>query len=194
MAASLQAPHERINADSSAEPRVGPAAQGQDCILCRITGTVVFALVSIGAFKEAWKLAYPAESQGPEGNATEHARGHGLSDPPKGGITGFSGGWKGTLAGFVHAMEAFPTSQSASRPAVSDGAQATHQRQASPARSPNTVPGPSLPSASLRVARRPTGKIAFLLTTGTLFAAGAVYRAVMPATQPSRADADKSQD
>lgn len=164
--------------DESAEVRErnsgSPSGQIQDCIFCRITGTVVFSSVSLGAFKEAWKLAYSHEAPQPLPK---------LLPTPDSALSAAQN-WRQALVSLVHAMEVFPSSTTGFSTTYLGEPNGRASKAYSALASPQSnvqPPRHQIPSSLRRPLR---AKIAFLLATGTFFAGGAVYRAVMPATQP----------
>lgn len=141
--------------------------QYQDCLLCRLTGTAVFGLISIGAFKEAWRLDNEwkeAVNKGVVSMPQESAQ-----QPPVRSVQRPVQTMGEAARRFVSAMAAFPSDQprGTSNPA-SDSAQ-----------------WPSNPSTKTlnfhKGSPRPTARIGFLVIAGVGFAGGAVWRAVMPA-------------
>lgn len=141
--------------------------QYQDCLLCRLTGTAVFGLISIGAFKEAWRLNAEwkeAVNKG-VGSAPQSSARQPSARPMQTPVQTMGE----TLRRFVSAMAVFPSEQprNASHPASGSSLWPSNQ-------STKTL-------SFHKGSPRPTARIGFLVFAGVGFAGGAVWRAVMPA-------------
>ncbi|CAO1629596.1 unnamed protein product [Jaminaea pallidilutea] len=160
--------HSRTDYRNNESVAVGVSSeQYQDCLLCRLTGTAVFGLISIGAFKEAWRLN--AEWKEAVNKGVGSAPHSSAQQPSARATQPFVQTMGGALRRFVSAMAVFPSEQprNASHPAS------------------GSTQWPSNPSTKTlnfhKGSPRPTARIGFLVIAGVGFAGGAVWRAVMPA-------------
>ncbi|PWN28806.1 hypothetical protein BDZ90DRAFT_258882 [Jaminaea rosea] len=141
----------------------------QDCILCRLTGTVVMSMLSLGAFKEAWRLHREAGTGNRMSSASAQAQ---TAEVMKGAAA--------TVSRLVKAMAVFPPSAGSDTPAA-----ASRRAPLSPAPAPSSPGGSTAAAPSLkRPVGHPTGRVAFLALAGVGFAGAAIWRAVMPANKP----------